>query len=278
MDRKIILAITDTHGGSSVGLCNPDTILKRPNGDINPALSESQKFLWEVYEWGIRETFKLAGDDEVLVIHDGDITQGIVFNEESLTNAIADQIQIAFANFQPIMSRDNVKHLRIVTGTPVHEMGENSAPILLSEMMKLKYPDVDIRLVNHELINYGGIDIDVAHHGASRGYRVWLEGNQLRFYLRNIMFNEILAGNKPPELVLRGHYHTYRVEYLEMMDNKSWIILLPSLTLMDNYSRKVTRSEYRNEIGVVAIEIINNRIHDIHPFIKRIDLRVKETL
>jgi len=76
--RYIVAILSDIHSGHKLGLANPKTKLEdESNGKVKtfyPQLSETQKFMWEVYEWGKDETIKLAGKDDVILIHDGDPT------------------------------------------------------------------------------------------------------------------------------------------------------------------------------------------------------------
>jgi len=78
--RYIVAIVSDEHAGHKLGLCNPKAKLEQlENGKIieyYPQLSETQKFMWEVHEWGKEEALKLAGKDDVILIHDGDPTHG----------------------------------------------------------------------------------------------------------------------------------------------------------------------------------------------------------
>lgn len=105
MKRKIIVGISDTHGGHKLGLCNPNVILQDiNNGEVkpySPQISEIQKWMWEVYEWGKEEVIKLAGKDDIILIHNGDPTHGKAIFLQTMTNQISEQILIAKANIEP---------------------------------------------------------------------------------------------------------------------------------------------------------------------------------
>jgi hypothetical protein len=96
------------------------------------------------------------------------------------------------------------------------------------------------------------------------------------------MMDEIQTGNKPPNLVLRGHYHTFIKEYLSITnaehEYESWIVIAPSMCMLDDYGQQATRSTYRITNGVVAFEIINNRLYPPIKLAKSIDIRTKEVL
>ena len=286
MKRKILVGISDTHGGHKLGLCNPKTILENvDNGAVtpySPQISEIQNFMWETYEWGIQETLSLAGKDDIVVIHDGDPTHGKAGFLQVMSNQISDQILIAVANFEPWFKYKNVKTVRFALGTGIHEFGEGSSSTIIANLLRSKYPKVDVGMVYHGLLNIDGFLIDYSHHGPFTGSRKWLEGNELRYYLRSIMMDELMNRNTPPSLVIRGHYHTYRREFLEIIANgvfyEGWAVVMPGFTFKDDYTRKASRSEFKQTIGMLAFEIIDGHLYRVHPFIKTIDIRTKEII
>jgi hypothetical protein len=285
-ERTILLALSDTHAGHKLGLCSPHTVLEEnQNGVItkyHPQLSETQKYMYEVLEWGTSETIKLAGNDDIVVIHNGDPIQGTRNGFEIMGSRTSDQLLIAIANLETVLKHKNVKSLRFTVGTSIHELGEGSASTIIAETLRAKYPKIDIGVIHHGLASIRGTNVDYAHRGPNIGGRTWLEGNELRYYLRSIMMREIMSGNSPADLFLRGHYHTYRREWIEIRANgkgyESWIVLLPGFTFKDDYTRSAGRSEFKQTTGLVAFEIINGKIYDTHPFIQTIDIRTKETL
>jgi hypothetical protein len=281
--RYIVAILSDIHSGHKLGLCNPKTKLEdNNNGKItqfHPDISETQKFMWEVNEWGKEETLKIAGKDDIIFIHDGDPTHGKASFLETMTTRQSDQILIADANFDFWVKHKNVKMIRFAIGTGVHEMGEGSSSTVIAKILQTRYPDKDIGIVYHGLLDIKGFTVDYAHHGPNVGSRKWLEGNELRLYLRSIMMGEIMGGNRPPHLVIRGHYHTYRREFLEMgMQGKlveSWAMLLPGFTFKDDYTRRATRSDFKQTVGMIALEIIDGTLTRTFPYIKTVDIRTR---
>jgi len=274
------------HGGHKLGLCTPDTILKQiENGEIknySPQLSETQKFMSNVYEWGISETLQLAGEDDVVLIHDGDPTHGKAIFLQLMSSQLSDQLLIAQANIERWLQYKNVKTIRFAVGTGLHELGEGSSSILVANALQGKYPNINISVVYHGLLDVDGFLIDYAHHGPYIGSRKWLEGNELRYYLRSIMMSELMEGHTPPHLVMRGHYHVYRREYLEICVNgksyESWAVLLPGFTFKDDYTRRATKSEYKQTVGLLAFELLDGHLYQMHRFTKSVDIRTREIL
>ena len=80
--RRIVVALSDTHCGHRLGLCNPATVLEDVDAKGNRyscpvRLTETQTYLWEKYQSDMATVKALAGGDEIIVLVAGDLTQGI---------------------------------------------------------------------------------------------------------------------------------------------------------------------------------------------------------
>lgn len=283
--RAIVVQISDPHSGFELGLTNPDTKLTDHNGIERPApdLNESQKFIWEVYTSGLSQVRDLAGKDPTHLLWMGDLTHGKKFHEEQITTRLSDQVIYASYAMKPAYSLPNVKSSRMALGTGAHVFGQGSSEILLAALLKEKHPKIDTRALYHGLAQYGeNFTIDYAHHGPPPGSRNWLKGNVARLYLQSKMMDDLDAGNKPATLVSRGHYHSFVKTWygLSRMGQwfESWLIIMPPLCLPGDFTRKATSSGYRVSPGIVAIEIINGKLYDIHPFTQTLDMRTVESL
>jgi len=284
MKRSILAVFSDPHGGHELGLCNPETVLEDDSsGEIvqKPIiLNAAQERLWDIYAGAIGEIKILAGKSDVYVKCLGDATHGNKYIAEQLTTKMSDQLIIGEYLFYPWFQIPTLKAIRLTKGTDAHEYGEGSSSIIISKMLKNKFPKVDVRAVYHGLARLGGVFIDYSHHGPTSGIRRWLEGNEARYYLRSIMMTEIECGHIPPHLVLRGHVHSYVKEYLSIQANgteyESWMVVVPSMDLISGFARKAAKSPYRIKNGVIAFEMLNDRIYDIHFFGNTLDVRTVE--
>lgn len=281
MTRKIIAYISDSHAGHMHGLVNPATTLigMRQDGDLyeyKPTLNEIQKYLWGIYTDGIVSTASLADGDEIILIHGGDPTHGIKYTDAVSEPTIENQLAIAVANLEPWL-QVGVKRMRIVAGTGSHEYNDGSATGLIRRMFK-EHSDVDIKALYHGLLDVDGFTVDYAHHGPGPGIRMWTKGNVARYYLISLMTAEIVDGSRPPDLVLRGHYHEYTDERVRLGEHVSWIVIAPSMCMPDSYTRQVTKSVYRVRNGVTAFELVDGKLADIHCYHKTVDIRTREVL
>jgi len=278
-----LVVLSDIHSGHKLGLLNPDTELFDNNSKkpYKPPITEAQEYLWELYMYGLGEIKQITKGKDVYVLILGDVTHGNKHQDQTISTRMADQISIARSALRPTIQMKNVKAVRFAIGTGSHEFGEGSSALLLEEIMKEEYKGKDIKLVTHGLLNVGGKLIDYAHHGPGVGMRSWLHGNNLRFYLRDILLREERAGNKKPDLVLRGHVHGLAFESLYEVENNSLvkrsIMIVPSMCMMGEFARQVTRSQHIVTNGIVAFHI-NGNISDPNVFVQSLDIRLKEEL
>lgn len=283
MRRIIVGAGSDFHGGSKFGLMNPDVILYAEDRDGNlspwhPSPTAAQEYLWELYLSGIERTRALAGDDEIIMIHNGDECHGNTHPQSLVSTRIADQFLIAEANFRPFLALPKVKRARLVAGTGAHNFLEGSSTMIVAQLLAARLPKMDIRPVYHGLLDLDGFTVDYAHHGPHPGSRNWLEGNVARYYLRDLMWSEIRRGRKPPDLVLRGHFHQPVIETLRVDGYTSTLMILPSMCLIDDYTRQATRSASSVTNGITNFEIVDGKLLDIYQYNETLDIRTHEVL
>lgn len=286
MKRKIIALLADMHSGHRLGLCNPEGEIvetsESPPITQKVELIEFQEYLWRVYMDGFEKVLKLAGKDEIIVEHLGDITQGSKYAHQLVAPEPNNQRRIGYWNLYPWLRCKNVKVMRLVTGTPVHDGDELGSPVLVCEYIRDRHPNIDVKVTHHSLQNIDGFLLDVSHHGSHPGIRSWTRGNMLRYELTSKVLDCVEVGETPADLYARAHYHVPADEVItRKINGKSKIfryILVPCLTGMGHYGRKVTRSGSSITNGITALEIVDGRLVDVHWFTSTRDLRVVEKL
>ena len=279
-ERQIVAIMNDQHAGHKLGLYNPKTQLPDIDAEGNPTTytprpTSMQQWLWPNYVGDIAGVRELAGDDEIILVHNGDATCGNKYPQGRMSSRISDQIHIACMNLVPWL--DSIKRLRIITGTSAHNWGEGASEIEVARQIAGMALDVDVKTLYHARLTVGGVVVDIAHHGPYPGSRVWLHGNIARYYLRNIMMERILDGKRPPDVVMRAHYHEPVWETVRVGEHVADIMVVPSYCGMTHYSRQATRSTPVLWCGLVALEILNGRC-TIHRFYHHVDLAGEEAL
>jgi len=288
MRRRIVLALADTHAGHRLALLNPETILIGADDDgeayeWTPEPTETQRLLWTVYQEHIALAQELAGDDEIVVLHDGDLTNGDKYNATGKGNIAdttrEDQRQIAAMNLTPLLALPNVRRARIITGTASHVPDAAEARIahaLAGTTGK------DVRSSHHSRFGISGVPFDVAHHGPGPGLRDWLRGNVARYYLRDLILRDRRLGKEPARVYIRAHFHIWVPETLHDRwrgrQQRFDLTVLPSYTGLTGYARQVTGSEPVVINGLCCYEVVDGKLVDVHPFVDEFDTRQEETL
>lgn len=266
--RKIAAFIADTHGGHKLGLLNPETELFEEDqsegtcGWYYPTLTKTQTYLWDRYEAHRRALWEFAGTSQVNLFHDGDITHGDKYPHQLVSTRRGDQLLIGEENLA-IWCEEGVSSIRLAQGTNAHIFGEGTSTMLVTKALMHRYPHVDVNMTAHGRANFDGYRIDYAHHGPHPGTRVWLDGNQLRYYAKDIMLRSILHAEDPPDAIIRAHYHTFRHEVVEFTGHKTWrthIWVLPCYCGLSDHARQAVRSPTRVDVGMIALEIVDGEL------------------
>ena len=286
--RRIVALLADLHSGNKLALLNPETTLYQEGQDgelvpYKPQLGRLQLYLWQCFSENVQELRKLAGKDEIVLLVQGDLTQGYKHASLQVSERHYEQTLIAIENLRPLLDLPNIKHVRIVGGTEAHDGLGMSSTISVITSLKQLYPRKKFRALYHGVLNINGCKIDYAHHGPTGGSRRWLGGNTLLYYLRDIVMSEYeKTGKVAARVVTRAHQHVYQRATLNQDFVGKWYtfdaILLPSYCGIGDFARKVTKNTARQTHGMVALEIVDGRLEQIVPLIKELDLRVEETI
>lgn len=283
-NRRVFAWMTDSHAGKRTGLLNPATVLVRTDDrgieeEWKPPFGETQRWLWPVYENAIGQLEEYAGDDEIVVAHAGDITHGDNHGSLIPETTREDQRIIAYDNMIPLLGLKQVSKARFLTGTEVHVPEAAEARVVARLRKNL---GKDIACCDHARFNMGKDIVDAAHHGPSPGSRDWLKGNVARFYLRDRIYEDRRLGKEPAIAYMRGHYHRYVPETLHDrwagVERDRHLIVVPALSGLDGYIRKIIKSTPIVEAGIIALEFINGYLEDIKAFVEIRDMRTEESL
>jgi len=282
---KYIYVETDFHSNNIWGLMNPATEIEAqtPGGETyysDVTLNPEQEFMHDLRTQTLAGVKKIVGKKPVTYLFLGDVVQGFKHYTTTVSNSPYAQQCIAKANLDPVFEKLNIEAARFVFGTVAHDGNDHDA--IRSIMSHAKSKCLDSRMLWHGLAKAGGLLIDYSHHGAGKGRRDWLKGNEMRYYTKSVMSQELKRGNSPPDVILRGHFHGYHWETIrERIKDRTYtteFILVPSWCGMGAYGKQVTRSEYLISNGGILLEIDKDRLFVHDDWIVERDLRLKEVL
>lgn len=284
--RQVGVAFFDPHGGHRFGLMLPGVVLPPlDEGDDEwvPQLSATQKKLAEWYEQDRQAVLDLADGDDIFLLMGGDVIQGTLLREQLLVSPrLSDQFAIAEHFLEPWCRLPNLRFMRFCKGTGVHVMNKGSAELTIAQHLRERFGK-DISAWYHMDLKAYGVEIDVAHHGPPTGSRSWLRGNELRYYTRSIMDDHLKNGRRPPDLVLRGHYHDRTLELVHIHTwgetFRTWAAICPAYSIFaDDYTLKATRSKDHMTAGLLAFEIIDGQVKQIYDWAHTLDIRKREVI
>ena len=290
--RKIIIARGDTQSGHAGGLLNPETVVPTVDLDKNGKKVVSgyedvkpnpvQRRMWQWTQADLKEVRKLAGNDEIVFIEMGDMTQGNVFKDDLAEASLSKQVWISFYNSKPWLDLPNVRRMRAVKGTGVHVWGEGSTETILTFMLQKEYPKKDIRISDHYLLNIDGFILDISHHGPGAGMRNWTRGNAFELYVKSILLDDLNALRIPPHVILRAHKHEFTYAHaIHQVNGRVWELpgfIVPPQCFIGSHAQKVMNSPSTMGVGTLALELINGKLYQWHALTHYVDLRTEEVL
>ena len=281
-----LAVLTDHHAGFRGGLLNPDVLLYDETDDGGyeercPELNARQVYLDKLDLENLHRYKEWVGDTPTCLLYLGDPTHGVKYVTQVSESSIYNQCLIATANLGRWIEATDCKIMRMAAGTDSHEFENSSASAIISRFLRGNHRDLDIKVVQHGLLEHNGLVLDYSHHGPTGGSRVWLYGNAARWSLRSSMLNALLNGEKPPDIYLRGHRHVYMNEsqtvYTKDKLYESRMITVPSMCWMTNFARQVTQSLSSITNGIIGIKIIEDG-YIVKFFGNTVDIRAKETI
>lgn len=279
---RFIAVLNDIHCGSRFGLLNPDTVLLDDMDKLwSPALTETQRELWALYQEHLDQAQEIVGDDELLLFLPGDLTQGLKHWGGVWGTSMHHHIISAIDCLAPWFDRFQLSKCRILFGTEAHTGDEWTSEYLIARELRQRYGR-GVKAMAHGKFHVDGVIVDVAHHGPGGGIRKWTDGNVARYTLKSLVLEEIVDGEPPPRVVVRAHHHrliweTVRIES-KLGRKTADVVVVPGYCGINPHSRKITRSTITQRHGLILIEIVDGRLKKIHDLTKIIDLRVVEVL
>jgi hypothetical protein len=282
--KGYVLAIGDTHTSHNLGLLNPATTItvEKPNGEFEEqevTLNPYQDYLWyDIYIPALKEVKKITEGEKMVAIHGGDWGQGNKFTAQTKYLSEANQVTMAVDVMKPILDVPACVKARFSAGTGAHDFTEHSLTLLGVKFLQHEYPQIDIKANYQGLADVCGLSIDYAHHGPGEGLRIYLNGNNVRFYLSDLMIRYLSKDKKTPKLVLRWHVHGNQDEFFTLGNYKSRILVIPSMCGMSFHARKATRTKMSVTNGFALFEITDGVITNNWKFYRENDLSTKETL
>lgn len=254
-----------------------------PDGELvpyQPELTVTQLFLGALYQDQIQAVADITAGAPLVLVHGGDLCHGDAHPEQLMSTRLSDQVFIAADMLRRWRNVPNLRAVRIALGTAAHNSGEGSLEHLVAAQVASDLPDVQVS--THWRLDIGGAVFDVAHHGPSPGTRYWTDGNALLWYLRDLVLRDVMEmGERPPDAVLRFHYHTYSRatwHYVLQQENcTARAFIHPAYCGMNYYGQKATRSRATTHYGMLLFRVVDGEIVEVvDRMVVRVDRQTRE--
>jgi hypothetical protein len=245
-----IIAVSDTHFGSSVSLCEPFKL--DDGGTYTP--SDLQTKLWKLWEnfwdWAL-ETVK---GSPYIVVHVGDVIDGVHHKTTALsTHNLSTQSAMAISAMKPKIAKAEAYYQ--IRGTEAHVGASGQEEETIARELGATKDDLIGVYSRWELwIDYAGKGLShFAHHIGSTSSAAY-ESSAL---MREIVASFVEAGQwgmRPPSLVVRGHTH----RYLKIDPPNCCGVKLPAWQAKTPFTYKIDRMR-GPMFGGVVIKYSNDR-------------------
>ena len=261
--RTIVAIPSDTHCGSTIGLCPPKQVQLDDGGYYNPSRGQKE-VLWKMWEQGWDRVRELRKKSRLIIVHNGDSVEGThdhVMGVVSRRRETQERIHIDCMDWAFRKSKfKNDDLLYYMRGTKWHvgrgaESDERIAEDLDAIPSEASFSHYHLRL------DVDGVLLDIAHHGVNAGTRAWTKENALYHTIKSIYFDNVERNQPVPRAWIRSHYHVW-VDPPTYKGNHGKItgFITPSFQLITPFGIKVGKAIKLASIGLLILIIENGEL------------------
>ena len=256
-----VLGLGDIHVGSTIGLAPPRWTTYDGRNSIERVQTPLQKLVYDhwIASWGRR----LKSKSPLVVFNLSEDIDGDHHSTYQIwSKDPREQADIAISMMLPY--RQKCARWYACKGTPAH-VGQSAT----WDEYIAKELGADVPLDGGGFSSYAmkvevsGVLIDASHHGPNPGRRPWTLGDSARSYAKGIVMACLARGERPPDIILRGHVHKAIKERVEVAGKECWIVINPSWQLKTEYTNMVINEDDIADIGMSVIKVKDGKILDI---------------
>lgn len=239
MSGTVLAIISDTHVGSSTALA-PLEFVVHNRSDFEAQVTQAnklQRWLYECWMDYWNHVFKLAKKKRLIVVHVGDLVDGVHHNSLQVMNEVEDQAEAFMDLMLPIVSRADAFFGVLGTG-PSHAGQDNATEAQL-------YRDLGAIEFGQTLtLDIDGTIHDFAHHGRA-GARPWT--SSAANLATEVIMDYAAQGLPMPNYIWRGHNHRIDDSGSKLPGTRA--ISLPSWQLKTSFGWRASANTVRSDIG-----------------------------
>ena len=242
MSGSVLAIIGDMHIGSTVGLATPEyQVHTRYDLEAQTVRANKvQAWLWECWRDYWNYVYSLCKNRRLIVVHLGDLIDGVHHQSTQVMPEIADQSAMALNIMTPIVAKASA--FFGIFGTGIHAGIDNTDEARL-------YQEIGAQDYGHQLT----LDIDgyihaFQHHGRA-GARPWT--SSAAGVAAEVMIDYATRGQKPPNFVWTAHNH--RIDDSGAKFPETRAISIPSWQLKNSFGWRVAGNTIRSDIGAFIV-------------------------
>lgn len=257
-----IAVVSDLHAGSSVALC-PEVVPLDDGGEYRA--SRPQAWLWSCwldYWQQVRAVREEYGAD-LYVIFNGDLVDGDHHNTSQLLSRNPNAQASVLNSAMRVALDAKPDRLFIVRGTEAHTGQSACAEERIADGLRRDKrpiqgdPETGTASWWHLRMDVQGVRIDVTHHGRT-GQREHTRGSAAVLHAHDILLSHVKAGDPPPHLCLRGHYHRFNDSHDAAPTR---VITTGAWQLKTGFVHRIAADSLADIGGLIAV-IENGTLHE----------------
>lgn len=204
-----VVLLSDLHANSTVGLCPP--VVNRDDGGTYRS-SPAQRWMWRnllAFGEAVQAHRSKVGGRLVLVLNGGLADDNYHGKFQLVDVNPKTQMATAVRALEPILSiLQPEDRIYVTRGTEAHSGRSAWMDDAIGADLGAVSPGEGVHSYWHLRLNIEGVRFDVAHHPPLGPGRVpWTQQLYATRLAAVAYFDAVKAGEKPPDLYVRGHYH-----------------------------------------------------------------------
>ncbi len=248
----LLVATSDQHTGSTVGICPPEGVKLDDGGRYLPSLP--QQWLWDKWEndfWPYMADIRRKAKADLWLAFVGDMVDGDHHHTHQIISRNPDAQHYVASRVFKLPLKLKPDRVFVVRGTEAHTGSGGSAEEAIAQMLNAE-KDAEthtwsrwrLRLEAH------GVLMDFQHHGKV-GPQPWTKQNVVNANAAKIFYEYAVRGWRHPDIAVRAHMHQW-ADSGEAQPVR--VIQLPSWQLKTGFVHKVA-PESIADVGGVGILI-----------------------
>lgn len=247
---KAIIAISDTHIGSTVGLCPPNGIALPDGGHYEPNIFQDTLFRYWTDFWKNFVPKHIKGAKEVVIVLNGDLIDGNHHGTINIATSSTDkQREAAIDMFLPLKKFGKIF---ITRGTEAHSGIGSEAEEAIAKRLGCKENEIGEYAQWQHWIDVDGVVFQFAHHIGVTSSAAYESSAPMREMVAGLV--EAAQWDRSlPDVFVRSHRHRFIPVSIPSIKGRIHSVITPGWQLRTPFVERIDRMRMPHIGGVVFI-------------------------